>query len=394
MPTVRTQRTVDSVLSQSKVLHMDKPMRILEPAAGPLVTMTMKAARKPVDNPTFYHRETELIPRRVVFTADIATVGTTATVSSTHGGYLCNQDCLFVPRTKEIILVTNTDTDANGTPGDLTIVKGQGGTTDIAVVNGDEAYIMPSAFDEDATAPTARMALEVLKTFYTQIFRDTTQVTKTMTATKTYHGNDRVFQQKVKMIEHKIKMEMLLLFGGTGASTDADSDLSYIRHSVGLAGWITNVININGAFTRPELWAALRDLSEYHYGDWLLVVSPLVASVINGWAIGALEISPESKTYGVDLQRLITPHGTVHLLQERLLRGAHLSGWSYLLPMPIENYIKYRPLIGNGENRDTRLMTNIKTDDDPDYYKDQIKTEAGFEFYEAAKMARFSGITG
>ena len=162
-----------------------------------------------------------------------------------------------------------------------------------------------------------------------------------------------------------------------------------------MTGWITShVVNVGAAFSRGTFHEILRDAGEYHYGDWLLLASPLINSIINGWGYGAIEISPESKSYGLNLQRLITPHGTVHLVQERLLRGEQLSGWAFLLPMPIENFIKYRPLIGNGENRDTRLMTNIKTDDDPDYYKDQIKTEAGFEFYEEKKMALITGVTG
>ena len=207
MPTVRTQRTVDSVLSQSKVIHMDKAITLLEPSAAPLVTMLTKAAKKSVDNPTFYHREQELVPRRVVFTEDDAADQTDPKVSSTHGGYFVAQDCLFVPRTKEIMLITG---ESSGT---LTALRGQGGTTAKAIVAGDEGIIIPSSFEEDATAPTARMALEVLKTFYTQIMRDTCQVTKSATATKMYHGNDRLWQQKCKMIEHKIKMEMLALFG-------------------------------------------------------------------------------------------------------------------------------------------------------------------------------------
>lgn len=96
----------------------------------------------------------------------------------------------------------------------------------------------------------------------------------------------------------------------------------------------------------------------------------------------------------MNLQMIITPHGNVHLAKENILRGTHLSGYGFLIPMPIENFIKYRPLSANGENRDTRLKLDIKKDDDPDYYKDEWHTEYGFEFYEESKFGQFIGVTG
>lgn len=390
MPTVRAQRTVDLVLAQSKVIHMAEAIALLEKSAAPLVTITAQSAKLSVDNPTFYHREQEIMPRKVTITA-AAAYNADIVVSDSEGNYFLANDCLFIPRTKEIALIT---AESAGTL-TCSATRGEGGTTAAAVVAGDEAYILPSAFEEDGTAPNARMALEVLKTFYTQIMRDVCQVTKTAAATKMYHGNDRLWQQKIKLIEHKIKLEMLALFGGTGSSVDDDSDGSYIRHSVGATGHVnTNKVVMSGNFTRPEFHKIMRQVQKYHYGDHAIFASSLALDIMNGWGYGNYQVSAEEKMFGLDFQRFRTPGGIAHATMHRLLEGDVLGGWALIVPMPIKSFMKMRPLIHAGENRDTRLMTNIKTDDDPDYYKDQIKTELGFEFWEEKKWALVTGITG
>jgi hypothetical protein len=225
--------------------------------------------------------------------------------------------------------------------------------------------------------------------------RDTCSVTKTAAATKMYHGNDRLWQQKIKMIEHKIKLEMLAMFGGTGSSVDDDSDGAYIRHSVGACGHVlTNKVLMSGNFTRPEFHKIMRQVQKYHYGDHAVFASPLAVDIMNGWGYGNYQVSAEEKMYGLDFQKFRTPGGIAHVTTHRLLDGNELGGWMLIVPMPIKNFMKMRPLVHAGENRDTRLMTNIKTDDDPDYYKDQIKSEIGFEFWEEKKWALITGITG
>jgi hypothetical protein len=384
---VVTQRTVNTVLAGSKVISMRPLIDLLEPDAAPLTTILLKTATDNVDNSTYYHREQELRPRFV--TAQNAYT-TSLTLNTTDATYVQAGDVLYNTRTKSLERVTSVATPT------ATVVQGVGGSTSATGAVGDELYIVGSSFLEDATAPNAIMTTEVLKTFYTQIFKDTCRVTKTAVATRMYHGNDRLFQQKMKMIEHKIKMELSCLFGGTGAvGTVSGSTTVLPSYTAGLIGWITtNQIDVGGAFTRPILWDAVRRIAEYHMGDYLLLASPMTISVISGWGMDNIQISPNAKEWGLSLNRIITPFGNVDIANERLLKGNVLSGYAFLLPLPISNFIKYRPLVGNGEDRDTKLLTNIKTDDDPDYYKDEIKTEAGFEFFEEKKMAILTGITG
>ena len=49
-----------------------------------------------------------------------------------------------------------------------------------------------------------------------------------------------------------------------------------------------------------------------------------------------------------------------------------------MMMMADMSQLAYRPLVGNGLNRDTQIMTNVQSADE-DLRKDMILTEAGLE---------------
>jgi hypothetical protein len=69
-----------------------------------------------------------------------------------------------------------------------------------------------------------------------------------------------------------------------------------------------------------------------------------------------------------------TIHGRLNLVKEPLFRGI-ASGFMLMADM---SNVSYRPLVGNGVNRDTHVITNVQNDDE-DLRKDMILTEAGLE---------------
>ena len=81
-----------------------------------------------------------------------------------------------------------------------------------------------------------------------------------------------------------------------------------------------------------------------------------------------------SGQFGHQLMEINTIHGSVYLVKEPLFRG-HSSG---LMCMADMSKLYYRPLVGNGINRDTQVMTNVQSADE-DLRKDMILTEAGLE---------------
>jgi hypothetical protein len=82
----------------------------------------------------------------------------------------------------------------------------------------------------------------------------------------------------------------------------------------------------------------------------------------------------EKGSYGHKVMKVETIHGDLTLVKEPLFRG-HAA--PYMCLVDLDN-VAYRPLIGNGVNRDTHIMTNVQSADE-DLRKDMILTESGLE---------------
>ena len=78
--------------------------------------------------------------------------------------------------------------------------------------------------------------------------------------------------------------------------------------------------------------------------------------------------------FGHKVQMINTVHGDLNLIREPLFRGMS-AGFLLLADM---GQLAYRPLVGNGINRDTSITTNVQQADE-DLRKDMILTEAGLE---------------
>ena len=72
--------------------------------------------------------------------------------------------------------------------------------------------------------------------------------------------------------------------------------------------------------------------------------------------------------------KIETVHGNLHMVKEPLFRGVS-AGCLLIADM---GKLAYRPLVGNGMNRDTYVETNVQAPDE-DLRKDMILTEAGLE---------------
>ncbi len=78
--------------------------------------------------------------------------------------------------------------------------------------------------------------------------------------------------------------------------------------------------------------------------------------------------------FGHQVTQIDTIHGTLMMVKEPLFRGIS-SGFMLCADM---SKVAYRPLVGNGLNRDTHVITNVQQADE-DLRKDMILTEAGLE---------------
>ena len=95
----------------------------------------------------------------------------------------------------------------------------------------------------------------------------------------------------------------------------------------------------------------------------------------NGSNPYSVDISRQSGMFnGVNITKVDTLYGTLNFVMEPLLRGP----WANHAVAIDLNNVAYRPLAGNGESRDTQIMTNVQ-DNAVDGRQDLILTEAGLE---------------
>ena len=80
---------------------------------------------------------------------------------------------------------------------------------------------------------------------------------------------------------------------------------------------------------------------------------------------------------GVPFSKISTAYGDLNLV-----RDVHLDGTNIKIMAINLNAARYRPLIGNGVNRDTTVYVGVKTIENSgdDYRVDLIQTDCGFEF--------------
>ena len=223
----------------------------------------------------------------------------------------------------------------------------------------------------------------------TQIWKTSMAMTNTARATNLkYEGNEWARVWKEKLIEHKWDMESSLLFG-------AQSDDNYTTQ-----GAVDYILNYGNQFSLDINTKTaddfLDDMSNYldpRYnsgGASLYFCSTAVYNwmhKLGGYFKNNLEVSSnfradfaqvgKKKILGVDITVFSTPYGDLNVA-----RNIHLDGTNIkLLGINMKN-CAYRPLVGNGLNRDTSVYVGVQTLENSgvDRRVDLILTEAGMEW--------------
>jgi hypothetical protein len=275
-----------------------------------------------------------------------------------------------------------------------------------AIENNDRCQVIGTAYAEGTGAPDV-WSSEIDDNYgYTQIFKTAAEMTNTAIATK-YRGYANEWQRTwaLKLREHKVDIERAMLFSQKARQ-------SGVQYTEGICGNIlrdstaqlthgTALSYTSGAtYSRVEEKANLTydlllgdlevlfDPARGGSGDRLCLASlPLItffnklgdgafmdASMGYSNSVNKYNFESSQGAFGHKVMTIETIHGTLHLVKEPLFRGIS-SGFMLFADM---SKVSYRPLVGNGINRDTFITTNVQSDDE-DLRKDMILTEAGLE---------------
>ena len=270
-----------------------------------------------------------------------------------------------------------------------------------------ECQIIGTSFAEGSASPDA-WSSEIEDDYgYTQIFKTACEMSNTAIATR-YRGYanewERVWAMKLR--EHKVDMERAMLFGQKARSggvqytegivghivknaAPVDATSASLSYSSGSPYYKTVA---QGELTYDNLISDLEVIFDPARGgssDRLVLASLPVVSFFNKLGDGAFmdaslgsssnmvnryNFAERDGAFGHKIMTIETIHGTLHLVKEPLFRGI-ASGFMAMVDM---SKVAYRPLVGNGINRDTQIMTNVQSPDE-DLRKDMILTEAGLE---------------
>jgi len=396
----------------------------LAPQQSPFFVYLSKVAKKPTDDPVFKFLEQRHQWQRRNFEVQAAKANNDLSSSAviTDLRVTCKYDKYGNTKTADTlpeflvvgdtIAITTTDgpyvvtgiITAFGTAGadyvslTITVIAVEGNTTitgytDIDFADGNAGQVIGSAHAEGTGAPEGWKDEMYDREGYTQIFKTAISLfSGTAMATK-YRGiadeYKRVWQEK--LMEHKMDIEHAMLYGvGKDDSTSSGPK----RYTWGILPHAT-ANGTNASFTyASSSYDNLLDYLETMFapesgnsGDKLVLCSRKILAWLNKLGsdsflqntVGAntqysLDVTSIPGQFGHTVTKVSTIFGNLHFVQEPLLRNQ----WENKAILIDMKNVSYRPLVGNGKNRDTHIMTNVQGND-TDGRKDMILTEAGLE---------------
>ena len=273
----------------------------------------------------------------------------------------------------------------------LSVAQGAGTTTQSEESLAPyKCYVVGSAHSEGSGYPETWKD-QPYSTQYgrTQIWKTSMAMTNTARATVLkYEPNEWSRVWKEKLIEHKWDMENSLLFG-------SQNDTYYTTQ--GAVDYINTYGNLFSLDTNTKTSDDfLDDMSAYldpRYNGANATVFFCGTAVFNwlhklgGYFKNNLEISSnyrsdiamtgKKKVFGVDINTFSTPYGDMNVA-----RNIHLDGTDVKMVGINMKHCAYRPLVGNGVNRDTSVYVGVQTLENSgiDRRVDLILTEAGMEW--------------
>jgi hypothetical protein len=270
-----------------------------------------------------------------------------------------------------------------------------------------KCYVVGSAFAAGSGYPETWQD-QPYSTGYgqTQIFKTSAVMNNTDRATVLkYEGNEWARIWKEKLIEHKWDIENAMLFGSQDStynttegavnfistygnafslSLTTKTQDSFLDDMSALLDPRYNNATSTVFFCSTAVYNWLHKLSGYFANNVGMVLpastytaDTSVSPTNDSLARADFSMSGKKKVFGVDITTISTIYGDMNVA-----RNVHLDGTNVKMLGVNMKYCAYRPLVGNGINRDTGIYVGVQTLENSgvDRRVDQILTEAGMEW--------------
>jgi hypothetical protein len=419
---------IDSTIPSRRLFNFSDRVADLAPDESPFFVYLSKVAKVPTDDPQFRFLEdrtkVSMTDRSFLLAGahSIPAAGSSLTYSvDTSDGasvdWLVKGMVFAVGYTENdspetiIVRIESAVTDGGSTSSftGRTISAVDGAETG---VDNSKCTVIGTSYSEGSGAPDV-FSQELDNDYgYTQIFKTACEMSNTARATR-YRGYADEWQRiwNLKLREHKIDIERAMLFGQRASQ-------SGIQYTEGISGHIikngTAVVNdaaLSYSSGAPYFRSAATSELTYDrlLSDFEVVYDPARGGGQQKLALASLPVitffnklgadffvnrsyqtgtstdvndvtalrynmSEKEGSFGHKIMMVDTIHGSMALVKEPLFRG-FASGFLQLVDL---DHVSYRPLVGNGVNRDTHIISNVQSSDE-DLRKDMILTEAGLE---------------
>ncbi len=360
---------------------------------APLTALTSAMKSRSVDDPEFYWWEKEVQSRRMTLAANLSAIAGVQTITLTGNGLQVKEgDILSVEQTGELLYVSADPISATS----IQVSRGWAGTT-VAAVSYAAAGVNPnlmvigSAYEEGSLPPTG-VNFDPTKVYnYTQILRNTLEMTRTASKTR-LRTKDQIAEAKRECLElHSMDMERAFLFS---------KRYEGVRNGqpVRMMNGIMNMIpgdNIKNVATEYSGGLTMKGLEEYMLEIFKFGSDEKMCFCGNRFALTMQQVLRKNahwqfqsgiKEYGMNVQRLTSPFGELVLKTHPLFNNNPggttdnaayygMDSWGLVLDMAELQYVYF-----NGA--DTSYQPKLE-DNGLDGIKSGYLTECSIELHHA-----------
>jgi len=408
--------TGDFVSNQRPENWRDMVLRLYPNGTAPLTAITAKLASEATDDPVYHWWQKGLPDQQATVTG----VWTNAALNVAYVSGGVATDTLYIQmsaadagkiRLGHVVLLRDAsdyDVDVNARVTAATVINGASSYITVALMEADDnsasndlsncdlCLVIGSANEEGADTPTV---IHYDPTEYynqTQIFRTPTSITGSAAETHLRTG-PQVAENKREALElHSIEMEKAFLWGLYYSTTGSGG--KPLRYTNGIVRLITtnrSDFTVDTDYSGQtwlqsgETWLDSKLEQVFRYGR-----NEKLAFVGSGTMLGLnrlakananINITPMTTSYGLEVDRWITPFGRIYMKTHPLFSYTATNRNSMLI-LELEK-IKYRYL----RNRDTKFLQN-RQGAGIDGKIDEFLTECGLELHHEECFAFLNGF--
>lgn len=347
---------------------------------APLFAMTSKVKKEAVNDPEFswWDEPNDIIRLQINKVGDYGVGDTTLDVDSVDPStsapdnrwglakHLKPGDHLLVEPAADVATFNQEVVEVVQVISDTQIVVSRGaqGTTPAAIVNDAFLLKIGSAYAEGTPEPTATSRNPMKYFNYTQIFKDSYELTGTAEQTFTRTGDPVKNDKKRKAFDHARDIEWSMLFGrrseGTGANGKPKRTMSGVRAfipsgNVTIFGAAPTLQTICDAFAPVFNWDTEAGNTRIVFaGNGALNIMNKTIMVGGTSVSYKIDFNGNQKWFGMDFAEWRIPQGTLLIKTHPLMcRNALYNNAMFVID---PSAIRYRPM----RNRDTKFKDDVQ----------------------------------